>query len=692
MSAHASTRRFAQWPWLILAIFVLVAVVGCLFVVANDESLVEQIPYVIAFAMFGIIGAFVLSRAPHNRIGALLLYGSTVTAVAFLCGEVTTYLLRRGRTEGVVVLTAIISEAGWVVGIVPVLLFLPMLFPDGHLPSARWRPLTWLCGAAFVGLATTTLFGLPALTGSTETATVRNPLYIRTLDFEVSDAVISVWLLACLGGSVASLIVRFHRARGIERQQIKWVAASLVFVVASFALSIVLNAFGVGAFIDTVVTALAFLSMPVAVGIGVLQYRLYDLDVVVKKALIAGTLAVIVIAVYAGVVWVFGAFASGGESSVSVFLIALALGVAFRPVSRFARRVADRLVYGQRATPYEVLTEFSERVGDAYASDDVLARMAQILGQGIGATSARVWLLVGGDLRPASSWPSGAAPAAPIPVRGDALPSLHGEIASEVRDGGELLGALSVALPVNDPITPAKEKLVRDLAAQAGLVLRNVRLVAELRASQRRIVAAQDSERRRIERNIHDGAQQQLVALSVKMRLAQALASKDPAKTEAMLAQMQDETQSALEDLRDLARGIYPPLLADKGLSAALEAQSRKTSLPVDVSPDGVTRHEPTVEAAVYFSVLEALQNVAKYADATHAEVRLGEDGGWLTFVVEDDGRGFDTAATRYGTGLQGIADRVSALDGHLEVRSRPGHGTTVTGRIPVAHGARGPS
>jgi signal transduction histidine kinase len=240
-------------------------------------------------------------------------------------------------------------------------------------------------------------------------------------------------------------------------------------------------------------------------------------------------------------------------------------------------------------------------------------------------------------------------------------------------------------MPTNDPMTPAKEKLVRDLAAQAGLALRNVRLVEELRASQRRIVAAQDSERRRIERNIHDGAQQQLVALNVKMRLAQALTSKDPEKADAMLSQMQSEIQTALEDLRDLARGIYPPLLADKGLPAALEAQSRKSPLPVEVSPDGVTRHEPEVEAAVYFSVLEALQNVAKYADATHAAVRLGEDAGWLTFVVEDDGRGFDATATGYGTGLQGIADRVSALDGLLDVRSRPGRGTVVAGRIPVA-------
>jgi signal transduction histidine kinase len=367
-----------------------------------------------------------------------------------------------------------------------------------------------------------------------------------------------------------------------------------------------------------------------------------------------------------------------------LFVIALGLGLAFRPVTRFARRLVDRLVYGRRATPYEVLAEFSERVGDAYATDDVLGRMAQILGQGVGAVGARVWLRSGRELREASSWPADALSSTPITIAGEAMPDVPGEVAVEVRDRGELLGALSVTMPPNDPMTPAKEKLVRDLAAQAGLALRNVHLVEELKASQRRIVAAQDAERRRIERNIHDGAQQQLVALTVKMRLAQSLATRDADKTAAMLEQMQGETQTALEDLRDLARGIYPPLLADKGLPAAIEAQVRKAGLAVEFSTDGVERYPQEVESAVYFSVLEALQNVSKYARADRVEVRLGSGDGYLAFAVADDGRGFDVGSTRYGTGLQGIADRLSALGGELDVRSALGHGTTLTGRVPV--------
>jgi signal transduction histidine kinase len=223
------------------------------------------------------------------------------------------------------------------------------------------------------------------------------------------------------------------------------------------------------------------------------------------------------------------------------------------------------------------------------------------------------------------------------------------------------------------------------VAAQTGLVLRNVRLIEELRESRRRIVAAQDERAKALERNLHDGAQQQLVALAVKQRLAEALVERDPARARSMLADIQAETQDALENLRDLARGIYPPLLADKGLGASLEAQARKAALPVDVEAADVGRHPQEVESAVYFSCLEALQNAAKYARASRATIALARDPGRLRFQVADDGVGFDAATTSYGTGLQGMADRLDAIGGALEIRSTPGSGTTIVGTIPVS-------
>jgi signal transduction histidine kinase len=412
-------------------------------------------------------------------------------------------------------------------------------------------------------------------------------------------------------------------------------------------------------------------AVPASIAVAVLKYRLYEIDVIIGKAVLYGLLAAFFTVVYVAIVIGVGAVLGSRGNSFLTIVAAVVIAVAFQPVRERARRLANRAVYGRRATPYEVLSEFSGRAGEDYAADDVLPRMAQVLAAGTGAEAAAVWLRVGGELRPAAVWPGGAS--APSDDR------------VEVSHHGERLGELSVRMAANDPMNPGKAKLVEDLAAQAGLVLRNVRLIEELRASRQRLVAAQDEERRKIERNIHDGAQQQLVALAVKQRMVASVIGRDNDRARAILEELQSETTQALEDLRDLARGVYPPLLADQGLAAALEAQGRKSAVPVDVMADGVGRFPQEIEAAVYFSCLEALQNVAKYAEASGAVIRLAKVSGELTFEVEDDGVGFDASSTGYGTGLQGMADRLDALGGRIDVRSARGSGTTITGVVPVA-------
>jgi signal transduction histidine kinase len=234
--------------------------------------------------------------------------------------------------------------------------------------------------------------------------------------------------------------------------------------------------------------------------------------------------------------------------------------------------------------------------------------------------------------------------------------------------------------------------MLGDLAAQAGLVLRNLGLteqllerLEEVMASRQRLVAAQDEERRRIERNIHDGAQQQLVALAIKLTLTESLIGVDEQGERELLAELSADAAAAVENLRDLARGIYPPLLAERGLVAALRAQAAKVPAPVDIEANGVSGLSVETEAGLYFCIMEGLQNAVKYAGAGRVTIELNQSGGQVSFEVRDDGTGFDLTAKVAGTGLQGIGDRLAALGGTLDVRSAPGAGTTVAGSVPLA-------
>jgi signal transduction histidine kinase len=438
-----------------------------------------------------------------------------------------------------------------------------------------------------------------------------------------------------------------------------------------------------------------FTIIPVALVVGIARYRLWDVERLISRTLVYGALAAFVGAVYITVVIGVGNLV--GSQGGNLFLSILATGIAaaaFTPLRSRFQRLANRMVYGQRSTPYEVLSELSERLAEAAGPDELMTRMAKVLAQGTRATGARVWLKVGAELRPAAAWPgTGPLPAAlPLPGPDGTLPDIPGaRTAVPVRHQGELLGALSIEKPPGEGLTEVEERLVLNLASQAGLVLRNQGLTAELLArledlqsSRQRIVAAGNEARKRLERNIHDGAQQQLVALMVRLNLAQRVAEQESPKLHQMLTDLKSDTSDALENLRNLARGIYPPLLASEGLVSALEAHVRKSSLPAEIQASGIGRYDEETEAAIYFCCLEALQNVAKSSGASQVVVRLGANQETLEFTVEDNGRGFDPSSVKRGSGLQNMIDRVEALGGRLAISSVPGEGTSVRGTVPA--------
>jgi signal transduction histidine kinase len=644
----------------------------------------------IGSVLYVAIGLLIAVRV-RNVIGWFLVavglsYGLLAVGTGYGAAGIVTF---PGALPAPVEVSTLLANV-WIVALVSLALVL-LLFPNGRPPSARWRPVLWM---TIIGAAAsyTLLLMKPEPVEPVVGTTVPNPFAVESLSWFMGPALVAAAWVTVIGvaGCFAGLIVRFRHGDAELRQQIKWLglvaAVGAVCLLTNLASLVACNCdqtrLGVVMFILLFIVILA--GVPAAIAVALFKYRLYDLDLVVSKALVYGILAAMFTLVYVALVIGVGTVVGDRGNSFLTILTAVAVAVAFQPVRERVRHLANRIVYGKRATPYEVLSEFSDKVATAFAAEDVLPRMAQILANGTGASSARVWLRYGEELRPVAWWP--AKDPAPLVAVEDGRPGGfgEGEDGIEVRHLGELLGALSVTMPSSDPMNPSKERLVRDLAAQAGLVFRNVRLIEELRASRRRIVTAQDERAKQLERNLHDGAQQQLVALGVQLNLASRIARRDAPEIAATLDALQAAATDALENLRDLARGIYPPLLADQGLVVALEGQARKAALPVEVEAEQISRYPQEVEAAVYFCCLEALQNVAKYANASSARLRLADRDGTLRFEVTDDGTGFDPALTPLGTGLQGMQDRLEALGGTLEVASSPGEGTTVGGAIPV--------
>lgn len=415
--------------------------------------------------------------------------------------------------------------------------------------------------------------------------------------------------------------------------------------------------------------------------------------------LLLGGLTTFVVLVYVVVV-LGGGVLIGHTSSPHLGLSVLATAVvalAFDPVQTRLEALVSRAVHGGLPSPYDVMRQFSETVTGSHPAEELPSRMAHVLAEGTGAARSEVWLQVQDRLERAATWPP-QPPGEEIPPGPALVPALaEGRRSLEVRQAGELLGELVVQEREGVPLTSVESRLFAGLADQAGLVLREARLRAELsrrldqltvraeelRASRERLVDLQDERRRVLERDIHDGAQQHLVALAVNLRLAQTLADRAPERADALLAAQEQAAQAALDTLAQLSRGIYPPLLEREGLVAALRAAVAHSVIPVEVTASDVVRYPAGIEAAAYFCCLEALQNAAKHSGADAIRVGLHGAQDSLVAVVEDDGHGFDPDTTPHGTGLTNMRDRVESAGGTLSVEAGARGGARVVARLP---------
>jgi signal transduction histidine kinase len=631
---------------------------------------------------FGIVGALIVRRHPGHAVGLLAAAGGFCVSLSAFAGAYAAYSLTHGHLLPASGFAEWLRGWIWYPGSTVLLILVPAFFPDGRLPSPRWRWLVWAVAAGIlVQLVWVSLsqlmFGFQNVDGPYATAG-----WLFNLLTSLSGV---LWLLP-LFVAVAALGVRFRRSRGLERQQLKWFLAAVGFQATLWA----------GSFVATLVThlspyqnpyfealiPLALLAMPLAIGVAILRHRLYDIDIVISRGLVyAGLAAFITVAYLLVVVGIGFAVGTGGRPNLPLSVVAMALVVVLiQPVRVRLQRLANRLVYGVPSDPYAVLAELS-RTAAAGDVDHALAQIAQAFARGTGSPRARVSLLLPGATARTATWPPGATG--------------HFGQKFTVSHDGATVGEIE-AEGSGDP------GLTQALTGQAGLALRTLRLSAELAArlaqleaqageltaSRTRLVQAQETERRRLERDLHDGIQQDLVVLIAKARLARNQLDRDPALAAETLAELQSSAQHAVADLRSLARGIHPAVLSSRGLVEAIDSIAARMPVGVRVNADPTVRevrYAPEIEGAAYFVVTEALANVLKHSGATEATVTISASDSWLRVAIADDGRGFDAGAVRE-SGLRGLRDRVAALGGHVVIDGG-GSGTRLEASLPSAPG-----
>ena len=566
-------------------------------------------------------------------------------------------------------------------------------YPDGVVERG-WQRLTLRC--LWIGLLGPPLALLaspvvPVSPWVTDGLAVPNPYAVSWLAWLAEPALflaVNTWWVGVVG--VLVLCARFVAADAAGRARMRFLFV-VVFVGLAFypagGVAITLGIPEDSALVVTLITlgGLITVLLPVAIIYGILRHRLFDLDLVVRKSVAYGVSSLLIAAAYAAIAATPGLMLGNRIPVTLAVVITIAAALAFQPLRRRLESAVSRRLFGDRVRQYQLLRNLGTTMEQTAELDELLPRLAKALRDGMGAS----WVQV--RLREADGgWldePTGVA----------------GEVTGESAAGvdlvraGERVGRVDLG-PKPGGYAAADLELLATVAAQATTAVANVRLATqlqegldELSTSRVRLIAAQDAERRRIERDLHDGIQQEVVALIAGLRLARNRLSRDQL-TANELTELQDQAREMLRDLRELAHGIHPPVLSDNGLVAALE--SRVTRFPISVqilADDGLRaeRFSEDVEGAAYFVACESLTNVAKHAGTDGARVRLSHSGGRLSLVVEDDGLGFELNGARSG-GLANIRDRVEALHGQLTIESRLGAGTSVRAELPLATSAVG--
>ncbi len=646
-------------------------------------------------ASFTAVGLFVVARRPGNREAWLFIATGLAHAVIFFSRQYGFFATSTAERADVLPATTWVTWLGvWPLALVMVLAGVTLMcFPDGRLPSPRWRPLVAVMVAAGALLAICS--ALWPVEYAENSLSVPHPLSVGGYDTaqRLWNAIAPPTYMLIQLAWVACVVVRMRRAEGDEARQLRWFAYAVAIGAAAMAMGWIF--FGSAA-----PGVLAVPVVAVAAGVAIVKYRLYDIDLVINKTLVIGAMAAIITAGYVAVVIGFGRLVGlePGPNPVLAIVATAIVAIAFEPARRRVQRLADRLVYGDRPTPYEALARLSSQLSSADRHADLFSELASTVADGVGAADVTLWVGADEELVAVASWPpSDTGPQLATAPKN--LASLGDGGRTHVRaivHQGSLRGAVTLSKPPGDVMTASDDRLLQDLAAQAGLVIDNVGLgvelqhrlreislqAAELQAAGKRIVAAQYEARRRIERDLHDGAQQRLVTLALTLQsLSQRVASTGDETLATNVEDARAQLSHALAELREMARGIHPAILTQDGLEAALGFLAERAALPVQLDVCLQRRLAQDAEATAYFVVSEALTNAAKHSAATSIAVVGRLRDGRLCIDVTDNGQG--GADGHWGSGLQGLRDRLATLNGHLTVHSPIGGGTRLSAEIP---------
>ncbi len=661
----ASTAKRLAWS-LFTATAALAIAQGVLVVsgstpLVDPEGGLNSFPLITVGCVLGaLVGAMVATRQPRNPIGWLFLAGQLGTGIGLVSQAYASRVLQDGvlgppLAGQLATVVASALGASWALAVLAAVF---LLFPDGSLPSRRWRVVLWALPVPQIAVLVSTLLVVPI--DSITRADELSPL-VSTVG--PISALVSVLLLLL---SLVALVLRLRRSRGEQRQQLRWITASAFALVAGFALANLAGlGTGPGRVWAVVPLFLAYISVPIAAGVAILRYRLYDIDLVINRAVVGAAVVIFVTLGYVTAVVLLGALVGGRVSEqywASVVATAL-VALAFQPLRRGVQRLGDRVVYGRRAAPYQALADLGRRLAQAVSLEQVLPGIAEVSGRSIGAAQATVRLAVSGSDDVVAHWPTPPAPDRPA----------GSTYAQPVWEGGGQLGEITVRMPAGRQVSGTDKILLADIATQAGLGMRSAQLAAQLRvqvdqagaqteeleASRLRLLAAQASQRQRLTRAVNAEVLPHLTQLRVE--LARASGATDPAAASRLLDAASETTNQALEALRDIARGVYPPLLARKGLAAALRLYAARAGGRVVLAvsaPAQAGRFPPTLEAVAYFC---AVETVRELGGSALVELDLEDSHLTLTVTATD-------LSGRLADGGQGVVDRVLAWGGTVTI------------------------